>query len=59
MTFIELYENKRNLVSLRNTKGIRDEINKLKKKLLKASDQKTLEILDQIKWLEDRIKEHF
>ena len=56
--FFKLFvsESKRTIDDMKNNKGIRDEIQKLKKKMVKASDKEVLEIKSQIKWLNGKLQ---
>ena len=55
----ELDENRRDLTGLENTKELRNEINRLKKLALRQSDDLQRQTLEQIKWLEAKLKNNF
>jgi len=57
--FNTIVENKRDMESLRATKDLRKEIERLKKLMLRQSDKVALNTLNNINWLESKLKEMF
>ena len=54
--FKKLFDSRKTLTSLENTQGLRKEINRLKKLMLRQSDDLQLQTLNNIKWLEAKLK---
>jgi len=52
-------ENRRNITSIENTKGLRKEIDRLKKEMISAKGKEVIQIKSQIMWLEKKLKELF
>ena len=53
--FKKLFESRKTLTSLENTQGLRKEINRLKKLMLRQSDDLQIQTLNNIKWLETKL----
>jgi len=54
-----LWENRKTLTSLENTKELRAEIQRLKKLMLRQSDDVALQTMYNIKYLEKKLKGEF